>query len=71
MSLNERIGQKLRSIRESKNLSLSEAEIISQVNNKTIGAYERGEVAIQIPKLVLLLSAYGITLADFIDGIEE
>lgn len=70
MTVNQSIGNRLKSIRESKNLTQGDLEIISKVNKKTIGAYERAEVAIQIDKLVELCKALGITLADFIDGVE-
>lgn len=70
MTINEAIGSRLKKLRESKNLTQGELEIISKVHNKTIGAYERGEVKVQIDKLADLCKALGVTLADFLDGVE-
>jgi transcriptional regulator with XRE-family HTH domain len=58
------VGERLRSIRSQKNLSLSEVEIKSNEEFKAsvLGAYERGERAISVPRLERLAKFYGVTL---------
>ena len=58
------VGERLRSIRQQKNLSLNEAETQSQEEFKAsvLGAYERGERAISVPRLERLAKFYGVTI---------
>ena len=58
------VGERLRSIRSQKNLSLSEVEIKSNEEFKAsvLGAYERGERAISVPRLERLAKFYGVTI---------
>jgi len=58
------VGERLRSIRSQKNLSLSEVEIQSheEFRASVLGAYERGERAISVPRLERLAKFYGVTI---------
>lgn len=56
------IGERLRAIRRQKRLSLQEVEALSEQEFKAsvLGAYERGERAISVPRLVRLAQVYGV-----------
>lgn len=56
------IGERLRAIRRQKRLSLQEVEALSNKEFKAsvLGAYERGERAISVPRLIRLASVYGV-----------
>ena len=58
------VGERLRSIRKQKNLSLSDVELQSreQFKASVLGAYERGERAISVPRLEKLAKFYGVTI---------
>ena len=58
------VGERLRSIRQQKNLSLSDVELQSHEKFKAsvLGAYERGERAISVPRLERLAKFYGVTI---------
>ena len=58
------VGERLRSIRQQKNLSLSDVELQSreQFKASVLGAYERGERAIYVPRLEKLAKFYGVTI---------
>ncbi len=58
------VGERLRSIRQQKNLSLSDVELQSheQFKASVLGAYERGERAISVPRLEKLARFYGVTI---------
>lgn len=58
----ERTGERLRSIRRQKGLSLHEVEAFSKKEFKAsvLGAYERGERAISVPRLLRLAAVYGV-----------
>lgn len=58
----EGIGERLRAIRRQKRLSLQEVEALSDKEFKAsvLGAYERGERAISVPRLLRLASVYGV-----------
>ena len=58
------VGERLRSIRSQKNMSLSEVEIQSheEFRASVLGAYERGERAISVPRLERLAKFYGVTI---------
>lgn len=62
------IGNRLRSIREQKQLSLSDVERLSggDFGPSTVGAYERGERTITIPRLDRLADFYGVTIEQFL-----
>lgn len=56
------IGERLRAIRRQKRLSLQEVEALSNKEFKAsvLGAYERGERAISVPRLIRLAAVYGV-----------
>lgn len=56
------VGQRLRAIRRQKRLSLQEAEELSREEFKAsvLGAYERGERAISVPRLQRLARVYQV-----------
>jgi len=58
------VGERLRQIRQQKKLSLSEVE--SSTNHEfkasVMGAYERGERMISVPRLERLANFYGVTV---------
>ena len=57
-----RVGERLRAIRRQKGLSLQEVEANSHLEFKAsvLGAYERGERAISVPRLQRLASFYSV-----------
>jgi len=58
------VGERLRQIRQQKKLSLSEVEISTNQEFKAsvMGAYERGERMISVPRLERLANFYGVTV---------
>src|SRR5882757_7829505 len=58
----ERVGQRLRAIRRQKRLSLQAVEAASNQEFKAsvLGAYERGERAISVPRLQRLARFYNV-----------
>lgn len=58
----KRVGERLRLIRRQKRLSLQEVEAVSQQEFKAsvLGAYERGERAISVPRLQRLAQFYKV-----------
>src|SRR3954452_18792154 len=56
------VGERLRAIRHQKRLSLQEAEELSgqEFKASVLGAYERGERAISVPRLHRLASVYQV-----------
>src|SRR4051795_899685 len=57
-----RVGERLRAIRRQKGMSLQEAEEASEQEFKAsvLGAYERGERAISVPRLQRLARFYNV-----------
>ena len=57
-----KVGERLRAIRRQKRLSLQDAEELSEQEFKAsvLGAYERGERAISVPRLHRLASVYQV-----------
>lgn len=57
-----RVGERLRAIRRQKGLSLHDVEARSGLEFKAsvLGAYERGERAISVPRLLRLAEIYGV-----------
>lgn len=57
-----RVGERLRLIRRQKNLSLQDVEAVSEQEFKAsvLGAYERGERAISVPRLQRLARFYNV-----------
>lgn len=63
MNLSEgKVGERLRSIRRQKGLSLHDVEARSNMEFKAsvLGAYERGERAISVPRLLRLAEIYQV-----------
>jgi transcriptional regulator with XRE-family HTH domain len=60
--LTQRVGARLRSIRQQKRLSLYEVEAMSNEEFKAsvLGAYERSERVISVPRLMRLAQVYGV-----------
>src|SRR3954451_985137 len=58
----QRVGERLRSMRKQKRLSLQAVEAASQQEFKAsvLGAYERGERAISVPRLQRLARFYSV-----------
>ena len=58
----QRVGERLRAIRRQKRLSLQEVEATSELEFKAsvLGAYERGERAISVPRLRNLAAFYSV-----------
>jgi transcriptional regulator with XRE-family HTH domain len=61
---NVRVGERLRAIRRQKKLSLQEVESISHEEFKAsvLGAYERGERSISLPRLRRLADFYDVPI---------
>ena len=57
-----RVGERLRAIRRQKGLSLHDVEVRSTLEFKAsvLGAYERGERAISVPRLLRLAEIYEV-----------
>jgi transcriptional regulator with XRE-family HTH domain len=63
LSYNEAVGQRLRSIRKQRGLSLQEVEEISgrEFKASVLGAYERGERALSLPRLQRLAAFFNVS----------
>ncbi len=61
-SYNEAVGRRLRSIRKQKGLSLQDVEANSEQEFKAsvLGAYERGERSLSLPRMQRLAAFYGV-----------
>jgi transcriptional regulator with XRE-family HTH domain len=61
-SYSRRVGERLRAIRRQRRLSLQEVEAQSALEFKAsvLGAYERGERSISVPRLQRLAAYYGV-----------
>lgn len=62
------VGQRLRAVRRQLRLSLQEVEANSAEEFKAsvLGAYERGERAISVPRLERLASFYGVAIGELL-----
>ncbi len=67
------VGDRLRHIRRQKRLSLQEVEAISDQEFKAsvLGAYERGERAISVPRLARLAKFYRVPVDQLLPGAED
>ncbi|MEI2700106.1 MAG: transcriptional regulator [Microthrixaceae bacterium] len=67
------VGERLRHIRRQKRLSLQEVESISAQEFKAsvLGAYERGERAISVPRLQRLARFYKVPVDQLLPGDED
>ena len=70
-----RVGARLRAIRKQKRLSLQEVESSSgqEFKASVLGAYERGERAISVPRLQRLAASYNVPVDQLLprDGVPE
>jgi transcriptional regulator with XRE-family HTH domain len=66
----KRVGERLRAIRKQKDLSLQDVEAASAEEFKAsvLGAYERGERAISVPRLQRLARFYGAPVDHLLPG---
>ena len=62
---------KLRNLRETKNLSLRDFEVISKINHRTLWEYERGRIPVTVDKLQVILDVYNISVGKFLDDIRN
>ena len=67
------VGERLRSIRRQKRMSLLDVEAASgkEFKASVLGAYERGERAISVPRLQRLASLYAVPVAQLLPAPDE
>jgi transcriptional regulator with XRE-family HTH domain len=67
------VGERLRRIRRQKNLSLQEVEASSgqEFKASVLGAYERGERAISVPRLQRLALFYKVPVDQLLPSVED
>jgi len=65
---NEQVGQRLRSIRKQRGLSLQDVQRVSEQEFKAavLGAYERGERSLSLPRLQRLSQFYGVPISQLL-----
>jgi transcriptional regulator with XRE-family HTH domain len=68
----QQVGLRLRGVRRSKRLSLHDVEVSSNKEFKAsvLGAYERGERAISVPRLQRLARFYGVPVDQLLPPME-
>ena len=68
MSYNEQVGKRLRSIRKQRGLSLQDVQRLSDQEFKAavLGAYERGERSLSLPRLRRLADFYGVPVGQLL-----
>lgn len=71
-SYSRKVGERLRAIRKQKRLSLQEVEAQSEFEFKAsvLGAYERGERAISVPRLQRLARFYNVPVDQLLPELE-
>jgi transcriptional regulator with XRE-family HTH domain len=72
-SYNELVGARLRSIRKQRGLSLQDVQRLSEGEFKAavVGAYERGERSLSLPRLQRLAQFFQVPIAQFLPQEEE
>jgi transcriptional regulator with XRE-family HTH domain len=70
---NERVGARLRAIRKQRGLSLQDVQRLSQGEFKAavVGAYERGERSLSLPRLQRLARFFQVPISQFLPQDEE
>lgn len=73
LDYSRRVGERLRAIRRQKRLSLHDVEAASDSEFKAsvLGAYERGERSISVPRLHRLAGFYDVPVDQLLPGAEE
>lgn len=73
LDYSRRVGERLRAIRRQKRLSLHDVEASSSSEFKAsvLGAYERGERSISVPRLQRLASFYDVPVEQLLPPTEE
>jgi transcriptional regulator with XRE-family HTH domain len=68
VSYNERVGERLRSIRRQRGFSLQDVQRVSDGEFKAavLGAYERGERSLSVPRLHRLAGYYGVPVVQLL-----
>ena len=68
MSYNEQVGERLRSIRRQRGFSLQDVQRVSEGEFKAavLGAYERGERSLSVPRLHRLAGYYGVPVTQLL-----
>ena len=63
-SYNQAVGRRLREIRKQKGLSLQDVEAVSgqEFKASVLGAYERGERSLSLPRMQRLAGFYGVPI---------
>ena len=69
----KQVGERLRQIRRQKRMSLQEVESVSAQEFKAsvLGAYERGERAISVPRLARLAGLYKVPVDQLLPGDDD
>lgn len=70
MTTREKIGRKLRRLRESKGYTLEELGTLVGKSRKTIHAYEQGIISISVDNLKDILNVYDMSWGKFLDDID-
>jgi len=67
-SYNERVGERLRSIRRQRGFSLQDVQRVSggEFKAAVLGAYERGERSLSVPRLYGLAGYYGVPVVQLL-----
>lgn len=70
---NEKVGSRLRAIRKQRGLSLQDVQRLSQGEFKAavVGAYERGERSLSLPRLHRLARFFQVPISQFLPQDEE
>ncbi len=68
MTYNEEVGKRLRSIRKQRGLSLQDVQRLSEREFKAavLGAYERGERSLSMPRLQRLAEFFGVPVSQML-----
>lgn len=70
LTTSEKIGNKLRELRESRNYTLEEVADKVGKARQTIHKYEIGTISISVGNLREILNIYGVSVGRFLDDID-